>query len=195
MKIGYYVQGSTDEAVVHGLARRWCPDADVAPGKFRGSSRQSFRREIENSLVDLRDDKLCDVIVVLTDSDENDWRQVKQRESARVPLDCQHLVVFGVAERNIECWLALDPHALAQAIRCNASDLAVSDPKGAVENGFGYGRGDLADVKQRIMEYVHNGPIGAWIRKGESFADFYDDVRALAARTGCDVPNERERRG
>ena len=80
MKIGYYVQGTTDEAFVHGLANRWCPEADLAPGKFRGSSRISFRREIAKALWDLRDDKRCDVLVVLTDSDVTPWRAVKQRE-------------------------------------------------------------------------------------------------------------------
>ena len=54
MKIGCYVQGAADEAFVHGLAERWCPDAELAEGKFRGSSRESFRREIEKALLDLR---------------------------------------------------------------------------------------------------------------------------------------------
>ena len=50
MKIGYYVQGDTDEAVVKWLAQRWCPDAELAEGQFRGSSRESFKREIAKSL-------------------------------------------------------------------------------------------------------------------------------------------------
>ncbi len=29
MKIGYYVQGDADEAVVRGLRKRWCPDAEL----------------------------------------------------------------------------------------------------------------------------------------------------------------------
>ena len=49
MKIGYYVQGDTDEAVVWGLAKRWCPDAELAEGRFRGASKESFRREIANA--------------------------------------------------------------------------------------------------------------------------------------------------
>ena len=38
MRIGYYVQGAMDESVVRGLAKRWCPDAELAEGRFRGSS-------------------------------------------------------------------------------------------------------------------------------------------------------------
>ncbi|HUY88830.1 MAG TPA: hypothetical protein VMV10_08865 [Pirellulales bacterium] len=191
MKIGYYVQGSTDEAVVRGLSARWCPNAELAAGKFRGSSKLSFRREIANALFDLRDDKHCDVLVVLTDSDANAWREVKRREWERIPVECQHLVVFGVAERNIECWLSLDRGALAAEIGCKPQDLLVEDPKGIVESGFGYGRQDVEDVQMRISRFVQASTIRNWI-KGKSFEDFYDDVRGLAAQTGCSVPNERE---
>ena len=107
MKIGDYVQGNADEAVVWGLAKRWCPDAELAEGRFRGASGESFRREIAKSLMDLKSDKRCDIIVVLTDTDANRWRDVKRRESDRIPEDCQHLTPYGVADRNIECWLAL----------------------------------------------------------------------------------------
>ena len=69
MKIGYYVQGDADEAVVWGLARRWCPDAVLAPCRFRGSSKESFKRELDKSLRDLVSHKACDVVVVLTDAD------------------------------------------------------------------------------------------------------------------------------
>ena len=60
MRIGYYVQGDTDEAVVWGLARRWCPDAALAPPRFRGSSKESFRRKLRKSLMDLVGDKACE---------------------------------------------------------------------------------------------------------------------------------------
>ena len=128
----------------------------------------------------------------MTDSDENRWQEVKQREWKKVPQDCQHLAVFGVADRNIECWLALDRQALADEIHCDANDLAVDDPKGVIESGFEYGRRDIEEVKRRIRDFVCNGPIKNWIRAGDSFEDFYGDVRALAARTGCNVPNERD---
>ena len=58
MKLGYYVQGGMDEAVVQGLANRWCPDSELAEGRFRGSSGESFRREIRKSLIDLKDDPI-----------------------------------------------------------------------------------------------------------------------------------------
>ena len=76
MKIGYCVQGDADEAVVRGLADRWCPSAELAQGLFRGSSRESFRREIRKALLDLKDSKACGALVVLTDADANRWQEV-----------------------------------------------------------------------------------------------------------------------
>jgi hypothetical protein len=191
MKIGYYVQGAADEAVVHGLAVRWCPAAELAPGKFRGRSGASFRREIAAALRDLRDDKHCDVLVVLTDSDVSSWRDVKRREWQRVPPDCQHLCVFGVAERNIECWLAADRGALATELACNAADVPSDVPSGFVKKKFGLGERNEGrrQAKERIAKFVKKVSFRLWL-EAESFEDFYRDTRTLAARTGCQLPNE-----
>lgn len=195
MKIGYYVQGAADEAFVHGLAQRWCPSAQLAEGKSRGSSRESFRREIEKALWDLRDDKHCDVLVVLTDSDVAPWREVKRREWRRVPSDCQHLCVFGVAERNIECWLATDRHALSHELRCRPEEIPRDDPSRFVKRRFGLGERDAArgEAKELVSSFVARVPMKSWIENSESFRDFYEDARALGARIRCEMPNELER--
>ncbi len=194
MKIGYYVQGAADEAFVMGLAERWCPHAELAEGKFRGSSQESFRREIEKALWDLRDDKRCHVLVVLTDSDVAPWRKVKQREWQRVPDDCQHMCVFGVAERNIECWLAADRNALAEELDCNPEEIPHDDPSGFVKRRFGMGERDAArqDAKQRVTRFVARAPLKSWIQRSESFKNFYQEARRLAAQRKCEVPNELE---
>ncbi len=195
MKIGYYVQGTADEAFVHGLAERWCPQAELAPGKFRGSSGISFRREIAGALWDLRDDKHCDVLVVLTDSDVNPWREVKQREWNRVPDDCQHMCIFGVAERNIECWLAADREALAEELDCKPDEIPTDDPSGFVKRRFGLGKRDVDRdaAKERVTRFVTRAPMKLWIEGSKSFEDFYRDARSLAAQTQCEIPNELER--
>jgi hypothetical protein len=194
MRIGFYVEGSTDEALLEGLRLRWCPDAEVAMAAFRGRARRSLRRDIEKSLMILCDARSSDVVVLLIDSDEARWQDVLRRESAHIPVQYQHRTVFGVAERNIECWLAADRDALAREIGCATEELAVEDPKGIVERGFGYRNAgvDVADVKARISEFVRNSSIRNWIRNSDSFARFYDDVRALAGQSRCQIPNERE---
>lgn len=193
MKIGYYVQGDTDEAVVRGLAKRWCPDAQLAAGRFRGSSKQSFRRDIRKSLTDLKDDKDCDVVVVLTDGDGNPWRQVRARESEKIPEECEPITVFGVADRNIECWLAASKESLAGELDCAADEIPDDDPSGFVKRRFGLtGRDTRDDGKRRVSDYVANAPLKSWIEGSPSFEQFYGDARKLAQREGCAFPNERE---
>jgi hypothetical protein len=195
MKIGCYVQGTADEAVVRGLAKRWCPGAKLAPSKFRGESGVSFRREIARALRDLRDNRRCDYLVVLTDSDKRSWREVKRREWEHVPDDCRHLCVFGVADRNIECWLAANRDAIARELGCSADEIPKEDPSGFVKRAFGLGGRDAGreSAKKRVVHFVIGAPLWSWIDQSESFQDFYKDVRALAARGECRVPNELER--
>ena len=75
MKIGYSVEGSTDRAPLEGLKRRWCREAELIPGKFRGTSGQSQRREIPNTCIELSA-KGADVIVFLRDANTENWREV-----------------------------------------------------------------------------------------------------------------------
>jgi hypothetical protein len=195
MRIGYYVQGDNDEALIWGLAQRWCPKAERAPGKFRGSSGVSFRREIRNALVDLKDDKGCDILVVLTDADVNPWREVKRREWQKVPLEYQHLTVFGVADRNVECWLAIDRQALATELQCQADDIPHDDPSGFIKRRLGYTQrgADKQAIKERVRDFVGNAPLRTWIEDSDSFEDFYQEARRLSQQTECAIPNELER--
>ena len=192
MRIGYYVQGAMDEAVVHGLARRWCPNAELAEGRFRGSSGESFRREIRKSLMDLKD-KECDFLVVLTDADADRWQEVKRREWEKVPQDCRHLTLFGVADRNIECWLAIDRPALANVLECGFDDIPEGDPSGFVKRRFGLtGRDRMREGRERVRDFVAETSLRPWIEGSDSFGDFYDAARSLASQNECPFPNELE---
>ena len=196
MKIGYYVQGDADEAVVWGLRKRWCPDAELAEGQFRGASKESFRREIAKSLMDLKSDKKCDVIVVLTDADANLWRDVKRRESSKIPEDCRHLTLFGVADQNIECWLAIDRGALARELECQVNDIPTDDPSNFIKRHFGLtDRDTKQNGKARICDYVAQASLRTWITGSDSFEDFYEQARRWAIQNECSIPNEREGEG
>ena len=194
MKIGYYVQGDADEAFIRGLAQRWCPAVELAPGKFRGASRESFRREIKNALIALKNAQECHILVVLTDSDVNPWRDIKRREWGKVPLECQDITVFGVADRNIECWMAIDRQKLAQEFDCLVEDIPVGDPSGFVKRRFGLGLRDIDKdrAKERVKNFVATAPLKTWIENSDSFDDFYRQVRTLAIQQQCVIPNERE---
>lgn len=191
MKIGYYVQGDTDEAVVWGLAKRWCPDAELDfEERFRGASGESFRREISKSLLALKYNG-CDILVVLTDADANPWREVKKRESAKIPTECEHLTLFGVADRNIECWLAIDRDALACELKCPVEDIPSDDPSHFVKRKFGLThRDEKQEAKARVRDYVAQASLRSWIEGSNSFRDFYGDARRFATQNGCLIKNE-----
>lgn len=195
MRIGYYVQGDTDEAFIWGVAKRWCPDAELEEGRFRGSSGVSFRREIFKALMDLKDDKGCDILVVLTDADVNPWRDVKRREWRRVPPECENLALFGVADRNIECWLAIDRGALAHELGCTPEEIPTGDPSEFVKRRFGLTVRDPEKqrAKKRVRDFVADAPLRNWIQNSDSFGDFYRGTRRLAAQNDCFLPNELER--
>ncbi len=197
MKIGYYVQGTVDEAFVKGLAKRkgYRPDATMEQGKFRGRSGASLRREIRQALLDLKNNHSCDYLVVLTDADEANWRDVYNREWKKVPSECQHITVFGVANRNIECWLSIDRPALATELGCKAEDIPTDDPSGFVKRRFGTGaRGQVRhEGKERIQNFVSEVSFYHWLRNCKSFEHFWDQIYKLSKQANCSIPNERER--
>lgn len=194
MKIGYYVQGDADEAVIRGLKQRWCPNAELAQGKFRGNSGESFKREISKSLRALKYEG-CDILVVLTDADANPWRDVKRRESAKIPTDCEHLTLFGVADRNIECWLAIDRVALACELKCSVEDIPSDNPSRFVKRNFGLtDRDKKQGAKARVRDYVARTSLRSWLAESDSFQDFYDEARRLAVQNKCSIPDEWENR-
>ena len=164
-------------------------------GKFRGASDPSFRRDIRKALLDLKDDKGCDYLVVLTDADKEDWHDMYKSEWQRVPSECEHITVFGVANRNIECWLSIDRSALAAQLGCKAEDIPTDNPSGFVKRKFGVGsRGTERQVgKKRIEKFVSNVPFHNWINKCRSFKHFWDQIYTLSKQANCSIPNERER--
>jgi hypothetical protein len=190
MIIGYAVQRTTDRAFLKGLRERWCPQAEMKEGRFRGGTGLALRREIPQICKQLRKAN-ADVMVFLTDADVHDWREVKRRESGLVPAGYQDIIVYGVADRNIECWLASDRGDLASGLNINPADLNVPDPKDVFEYGIGITSSDKKEPE--IVAIVRDAPVRNWIQNSKSFESFYDDVRDMSQRLGCNIPNEREK--
>lgn len=190
MRIGYYVQGSADQAFVFGLIQRWCPAAKCEAGRFRGASGVSLRREIPKVCLELAE-KGCDFIIMLTDSDKQRWQSVLRRESLRIPVDYEHMTVFGVAHRNIGWWIALDKGELANELGVSATDIPHPDPSGFIDRRFGLlVRGAQRKHNQdRLSRFVANVPMGRWLKQA-SFKAFYDATRAMSQRNNCTIPME-----
>jgi len=188
MKVGYSVEGSTDRALLLGLKERWCPDAALVEGPFRGSTHQSLRREYR---------KICDqfvlagvdVMIFLTDGNGNDWRAVQQNERASFPADRLFQALHGVPDRNIECWICADADWLGHELHVDPDSLRAEDPQGVFEAAMGITRDDKQE--ERISALVLRAPLRSWLRN-RSFEGFYDGARALSQRLGCAIENLRE---
>jgi len=99
------------------------------------------------------------------------------------------MAIHGVADRNIECWICADPQYVAHALGVRVQELLVSDPKGRFESALGIGGGDLKE--NEITRLVRDAPLHAWLQK-PSFEDFYEQVRDVGQRRGCQIENLRD---
>lgn len=185
MKLGYSVEGSTDRALLEGLRQRWCPYAELVEGHFRGTTGQSRRREIPRICVELQI-KGVDSIVFLTDSNGPAWREVLRSENRRCRAEHQHLAVFGVCLRNVECWLAADPDYIANYFGRQRQEFSIDDPKGVVEAAFGITRTEKKEAE--IAAFVVDAPLHRWLRN-PSFEEFYKSLRGMSRQLGCEIEN------
>lgn len=190
IRIGYVVEGWRDRAFVHGLKERWCRGAELIEGHFRGSTGLSISRELARSCKELLA-KQASFIVALRDANKEDWRDVRDRETGRVPEQARHCTVYAVAARNMEDWLSADLGYLAHQLGIPVEDLRAGDVRAALDRVVG--ARVSADGEDRIVGMVRAAPLKHWILSSPSFEAFYEDVRSMAQRSGtCEIPNERE---
>jgi hypothetical protein len=189
MMIGYGVEGSTDRALVNGLKARWCPQAVLIEGAFRGSTQLSLRREY-GKICDQFAVQGVDAMVFLTDANRQDWRAVQRNERELFPQERLQQAVHGVCNRNVESWLCADPHWIAQQLGKEAAFFSVDDPKGAFERAIGVSRDDRKE--QEIVELIQRAPLRNWLISNPSFEDFYEQTRRLSNANGCALENLRE---
>jgi hypothetical protein len=188
MKIGFSVEGSTDRALLRGLRDRWCPQAELIEGRFRGTSGVSQRREIPNTCRELAF-KGADLAVFVRDANREDWREVRRADQARCLPEHTHLAVVGVCDRNVECWLCADPVWLAARTGRQRAEFAVDDPKGAFESALQVTSFDKKESE--IAALVQEAPLRQWLRNG-AFDAFYNDLWQKSKELGCGIENLRE---
>jgi len=189
MRIGYSVEGSTDRALLKGLQIRWCRDAELIEGRFRGSSGQSQRREIPNTCIELVF-KGADIIVFLRDANDEEWRAVLKGDQSRCGEVHKHLAVFGVCQRNVECWICADADWIAARTGKPASDFRIADPKRVFEHAMGISSFDKKE--EEIASVVQDAPLQNWL-SNRSFEDFYNQLWQKSKELGCSIENLRAR--
>ena len=190
MKIGYCVEGSTDRALVRGLRDRWCRDATLFEGHFRGSTGQSQKREINQVCFEMSS-KGVDLVIFLRDSNSESWRDVLKGFTESCQPRYQHLTIFGVCERNIECWFCADRDWLAGQLGKNGPEFDVPDPKAVFEAALGIRGPEKQEV--RIAQLVQHAPLRDWLKASRSFENFYESLRTKSKELGCQLENLRER--
>lgn len=194
MKIGVICEDGEQRAVVEGLIRRgWCPNAVLELGEFKGMKGRSLRRELPKALWALRQ-KDVQFFVVMTDADNDNWQTVRNSGLEGVSEEYEPFLIFGVPDRNVECWVVADRQYFAGFANCRIEDLSVADPEMVVKRRLLDAGWDSPN--QGIVALIESpdAPIPTWIESSSSFAAFYEDCRDVAQRNGCHIPNERERR-
>lgn len=101
------------------------------------------------------------------------------------------MTLYGVADRNIECWLAADRAYLARQLSVPPKSLAVADPKGVFEHALGITSFDRKE--EEIAAIVCEAPLRNWLKRSSSFQAFYEDAWSLSKKEGNPIPNEWER--
>jgi hypothetical protein len=183
MKIGFSVEGSTDRALLKGLQMRWCPEASLIEGKFRGSTRESLRREYGKICAEFVE-RDVDAMVFLRDANEQPWRDVQRQERLKFPQERLGRAIHGVADRNVECWICAEPEWLARELRTDAVRFRCEDPKKALERALEIDRDDRKESE--IAELVSKAPLARWLAN-RSFKDFYDQIRDQSQQLGCSI--------
>lgn len=137
-----------------------------------------------------------DLIIRLTDSDQNQPQRARIDEMSRWPSEARDMLIVGVCNRDIEHWLLLDAHYLGKRLDFDSKDLPV-DRVGL--SGFVKSKikekaiaHNYKDFVAKLVEDAPSETIRLWLRDA-AFADFYDECRRVAKKHDCPIPNLRER--
>ena len=186
MKIGYIVQGSSDQGFLIGLRDRWCAKATIDPLQFRGTRfrPRDYPGVCAEALI-----KDYDLVVILTDTDTRGWSEVRTEELSRLQEPYEIETLLGVANRNIECWICADQLYVAKRLNIDPSVLRVNDPKRAFQKAMGITRDDkkLDEIAGLIAEAPS---LRAFLNNSPSLKAFYREVRAYANRRNCAMRDE-----
>lgn len=195
MRIATLGEDNMHDAVLRGLAKRWCPDAEVETGAFRHHGKGTRRRQLYAECDRLMRRGKCDCAAILLDADNDKWDHKVRNERSKLPPEYVDLTAIGAPERNIECWLVADLAdfcATTGADRQQIEQAKRDDPKGQVGAALKSAAGDRKHVNEYVTRFVKSAPIAKWCDMS-CFEGFRTECANVAQRFQCDrIPNERD---
>jgi hypothetical protein len=133
-----------------------------------------------------------DLILFLRDANDENWREVLKADTDCCSSHFQHLAVFGVCGRNVECWICADADWIAKKTGTPAAEFRVADPKPAFESSMGVTSRNRRE--KEIADLVRESPLRNWLAN-QSFESFYLCLWQKSKQHNCAIENLRERPG
>jgi hypothetical protein len=130
------------------------------------------------------------MIVFLRDANDEDWRAVLKGDQSRCRQEHKHLTVFGVCERNVECWFCSDADWIAKRMSKPTSDFRTDDPKRVFNEAMGISTFDKKE--EEIVDLIQDAPLQNWLNNC-SFEEFYNQLWQKSKELGCSIENLRAR--
>jgi hypothetical protein len=185
VRIGLFVEDTVDEYFIRGLGQRWCPHLEIVPAHYRGATRQSLAAQLPKALLELFEHKQCEVVVYLTDANNDKWHDRRNNELKKIPENRKAQVIIGIPVCNIECWLAADRQAIARFWECREEEIPTDDPSSFIDKRLGL-------RKERLIGFVADLPSLHRLLEQPSFENFYANARAAAKQNNCQFRDERQ---
>lgn len=192
-KIGVIYQDLNSLGFLCGLRDRLkCKAKFVRPPTHIGKTRD-LPRKVAKSAWRCFKKQGVDLVVRITDADQDRWQEVRRKAFAAVPDEASSTWICGVAVNNLEEWMSQDISYLADVLGLPPGEL--EDPThrtGRVKRALVQARRDDESASDTVARVVRDAPTEVFRRwlKDDALKELYTDCRAAAARADCDTPNE-----
>ena len=191
MRLVLFGEDNAHFAVLEGLRRRFCPEASAVRGGIRMPLGPGAKRRLRQAFVVHQSDGEVTLGLLLVDADDEGWAARARGQHQRMPEELRDLLAVGVPDRDVECWLAADPHDLAAKVGGDEQAMLRArqqDLKALVHGAFrqaadreGVGLYDL------MASFVESAELREWFEQ-TSFEEFWHECQALARRVECELP-------
>jgi hypothetical protein len=191
-RIGVLCQDRNSFGFLLGIARRLNCQATLIEPATGSLAKSTFmsQRQARIAVADLQR-KAVDLIVRFTDADTNPWQEVKRHEEQSFPGFSRPILVCGVAVDNVEHWLALDLSYISSSLNLpNLASVPREELTGIVKHAIAQQGAPASEIVASIVTNAPADVFHSWLNADPSLRRFYQECRAAAIRSNCQVPNE-----